>query len=117
MCNVFFQGPVPLLVAVALVFLPFLPALRALLMATPMGRRPFFFGCRRVARALFMAAGPMPAMASLFAVTTVTCTAAPPAAKHQEKEASAQEHPDQPTVFCPHFPFLLFNPLTHGPNS
>jgi hypothetical protein len=62
-----------------------------------------------------MAAGPIPAMTTPPAVTTVTCTA-PPAAKHQEEKASAQEHPDQPTVFCPHFPFLLFHPLTHGPD-
>ena len=86
-------------------------------MTTPMGRRPSFFVGWRVARVPFMAAGDMPAMATLFAVTTMTSTAAPPAAKHQEKKASAQEHPDQPTVFCPHFPFLLLNPLTHGPNS
>ena len=82
-----------------------------------MGRRPSFFACRRVARVPFMASGDLPAMCTLFAVTTVTCTAATPAAEHQEKKASAQEHPDQPTVFCPHFPFLLFHPSTHGPTS
>lgn len=84
-------------------------------MATPMGRRPSFLVRPRVARVPFMAAGTMPSMATLSAVTTVTCTAAPPAAKHQEKKTSAQEHPDQPTVFSPHIPFLLFHPLTHGP--
>ena len=63
-----------------------------------------------------MTAGDMTAMATLFAVTIVTCTTAPPTAKHHEKEASTQDYPDQPSVFCPHFPFLLFNPLTHGPN-
>jgi hypothetical protein len=115
MRNVFFHGHVPLLIAVALVFLQFLPTFRAQLMATPMGRRPSFFVRRRVVRVPFMAAGPMPAMATLSTVTTVTCPA-PPAAKRQEKKASAQEHPDQPTVFRPHFPFLLFNPLTYGPN-
>jgi hypothetical protein len=67
-----------------------------------------------------MAAGPMPAVVTrpaVTTVTTVTCTAAPPAAKHQEEKVSAQEHPDQPTVFCPHFPFLLFHLLTHGPDN
>ena len=55
-----------------------------------------------------MTAGDMTAMATLFAVTIVTCTAAPPTAKHQEKKASTQDYPDQPSVFCPHFPFLLY---------
>lgn len=63
-----------------------------------------------------MAAGTMPSMATLSAVTAMTCTA-PPAAKHQEEKASAQENPYQPTVFHPHFPFLLFHPLTYGPSS
>lgn len=85
-------------------------------MATPMGRRPSFLVRRRVARVPFTADWTMPAMATLSAVTAVTCPAAPPAAKHQEKKTSAQEHPDQPTVLCPHFPFLLFHPLTHGSN-